>query len=43
MHLPINNKSPKSIYEIVALTKDLGMDVYKSYDACANEETERNP
>ena len=37
MHLPINNKLPKSKYEIVALTKDLGMDVAKSYDACAND------
>ena len=37
MHLPINNKLPKSKYEVVALTKDLGMDVAKSYDACAND------
>ena len=37
MLLPINNKLPKSKYEIVALTKDLGMDVAKSYDACPND------
>ena len=37
MHLPINNKLPKSEYEIVALTKDLGMNVAKLYDACAND------
>ena len=36
MHLLINNKLLKSKYEIVALTKDLGMDVAKSYDACPN-------
>ena len=37
MHLPINNKLPKSKYEIMSLTKDLGMDVSMSYDACAND------
>ena len=37
MHLPINNKFPKSKYEIVALTKDLGMNVAKLYDACPND------
>ena len=37
MHLPINSKLPKSKYEIMSLTKDLGMNVAKSYDACPND------
>ena len=37
MHLPINNKLPKSKYEIMPLTTDLGMDVFKSYDAYPND------
>ena len=37
MHLPINNKLPKSKYEIMSLTKGLGMNVAKSYDACPND------
>ena len=37
LHLPINNKLLKSKYEIMPLTKDLGMDVAKSYDACPND------